>query len=136
MGPTSTEIAESYMRWVAQADRSIKDFCSPEFRDNVSGMGVDVFDLVGGWFEASFSDRRIEHHATMNDDDRVLVWFTMYGTHIGNAFPRMLGLEVVGADVVWPQVHVLRLQQRKLVEHWAVRDDLTLLESTQHRQLD
>jgi hypothetical protein len=74
-------------------------------------MGVSVFDVVGGWFEESFSDRRVEHHATMTDDDRVLVWFTMHGVHIGNAFPRMVNLDVSGEDVVWPQVHILRVER-------------------------
>lgn len=136
MTPTPAEIADAYMRWVAEGDQSITDLCSPEFHDNVSGMGVSVFDVVGGWFEASFSDRRVEHHATMTDDERVLVWFTMHGVHIGNAFPRMVNLDVAGEDVVWPQVHILRVERGKLVEHWAVRDDLVMLESTQRRQRD
>ncbi len=119
------------MRWVVDGDPAIKDFCSTGFHDNVSGLGVNVFDVVGGWFDSSFSDRRVEHHATMTADDRVLVWFTMYGVHIGNGFPRLVDLDVVGADVLWPQVHILRVDDGKVVEHWAVRDDLTMLESTQ-----
>lgn len=133
MDPDPAAIADAYMRWIAEDDPSIKEHCSPDFHDNVSGMGVNVFDVVGGWFAASFSDRRVEHHATMTDDDRVLVWFTLYGVHIGNAFPRMVDLEIKGADIVWPQVHMLRLEEGKAVEHWAVRDDLVMLESTQRR---
>ena len=56
----------------------------------------------------------------MTDSDRVLVWYTQYGTHIGNGRPRMAGLPVTGAEVGWTQVHVLRVKDDKAVEHWAV----------------
>ena len=133
MDPTRTDIADAYMRWVAEGDQWVKNLCSAEFHDNVSGMGISVFDVVGGWFEASFADRRVEHHGTMTDEDRIMIWFTMRGVHIGNAFPRMVDLDIAGADVIWPQVHIFRTEQGKLVEHWAVRDDLIMLESTQRR---
>ena len=131
MDRTRTEIADAYLRWVTERDLAIKGLCSPDFHDNVSGMGVEVFDVVGAWFEQSFSNRRVEHHASLADGDRLVVWFTMHGVHVGNGFPRMVDLAVSGADVVWPQVHILRVQDGKVHEHWAVRDDLVMLESTQ-----
>ncbi|WP_182376005.1 hypothetical protein [Nocardioides sp. WS12] len=125
MDAAHAEIADAYMRWVADGDLSIKDHCAPEFHDNVSGQDVNVFDIVGGWFAASFSDRTIEHHATMADRDRIIVWFTFRGVHIGNGFPRMVDLEVQGAQVVWPQVHILRVENCDLARdrkdpnpHW------------------
>jgi len=136
MAATPEEIADAYLRWVADGDLAIKDLCSPDFHDNVSGLGVNVFDIVGGWFESSFADRRVEHHGTMSDDQRVLVWFTMRGVHIGNGFPRMTDLAVTGAAVVWPQVHILRMDGGRILEHWAVRDDLVMLESTQAPRSD
>jgi predicted ester cyclase len=42
----------------------------------------------------------------------------------------MVNLDITGEDVVWPQVHILRVERGKCVEHWAVRDDLVMLEST------
>jgi len=130
MNASPAEIADAYMRWVGDGDLAIKDLCSPEFHDNVSGLGTDVFDVVGRWFEESFSDRRVDHHLTMADGDRVVVWFTMNGVHVGNAFPRMVDLTVLGETVGWPQVHILRVEKGQVLEHWAVRDDLVMLEST------
>ena len=34
-----------------------------------------------------------------------------------------------GNAITWPQVHVFRLEQGLVVEHWAVRDDVALLDS-------
>jgi predicted ester cyclase len=136
MDAALAEIADAYMRWVADGDPSIKHLCSPEFRDNVSGMGVNVFDIVSGWFAASFSDRSIEHHTTMTDGERLIIWFTFHGVHVGNGFPRMVDLKVDGAAVAWPQVHILRVENGKVHEHWAVRDDLAMLDSTRRPKPD
>src|SRR3954452_16731660 len=87
-----------------------------------------IFDVVGRWLDESFADRRIDHHATMVDGDRVMVWYTQYGRHIGNGFPRMRGHAVTGAQVSWPQLHVFRVQDGKVVEHWAIRDDYAMIE--------
>jgi hypothetical protein len=73
MDSALAEIADAYPRRVAVGDPSIKGLCSPEFRDHVSGLGVDVFDVVGGWFADSFSGRSIEHHAAMTDGERLII---------------------------------------------------------------
>jgi predicted ester cyclase len=70
----------------------------------------------------------------MTDGDRVLVWYTQYGTHIGNGYPRMAGLPVTGAEVGWTEVHVLRAKDGKAVEHWAVRYDFAMLEQIKSHQ--
>ena len=131
----AAEIAEAYMRWGVDGDTAIKDLCAPDRHDNLSGQtGLHIFDVVSGWLDSSFSGRRVEHHATMTDGDRVLVWYNQYGTHIGNGFPRMAGLPVTGAGVGWTQVHVLRVKDGKAVEHWAVRDDFAMLEQIKSHQ--
>jgi hypothetical protein len=123
------EIAAAYMRWVADGDPRIKGLCSPDFLDHVSGRaGHEIFDVVDEWFDVSFADRRVEHHATAIDGDRVLVWFTMHARHVGNGLPRLADLPINDAVVAWPQLHVLRVRGDMAVEHWAVRDDFGLVE--------
>jgi len=66
-------IADGYERWGATGDLSLKALFSPDFYDNVSGQrGLAIFDVVGRWLDESFADRRIDHHATMFDGDRVM----------------------------------------------------------------
>ena len=48
--------------------------------------------------------------------------------HIGNGFLRPKGLPVKGSLVTWPQVHIFP-RDGLVVEHWAVRDDATMLDS-------
>lgn len=122
-------VAEEYEQWNVTGDRSLLTLFSPDFVDHVSGhRGLKIFDVVAAWLDESFADRRVEHHATMFNGDRVMVWYTAHGRHVGNGFPRMAGLRVTGTDVAWPQVHAFRVD-RLVVEHWAVRDDYGMLES-------
>jgi lactoylglutathione lyase len=122
-------IADGYERWAVSGDRTVMDMFSPDFYDNVSGRsGLGIFEVVESWLDASFEDRRVEHHATMFEGDRVMVWYTAYGRHIGNAFPRMADCQISGADIAWPQLHVFRVEGGLVVEHWAVRDDYGVVE--------
>jgi predicted ester cyclase len=58
-----------------------------------------------------------------------VVWFTAHGRHVGNGFPRLRGLPIKGNPVAWPQVHIFRLDEGTVVEHWAVRDDAAMLDA-------
>ena len=57
------------------------------------------------------------------------MWCTARGRHIGNGFPRLKGLPVAGNRAAWPQVHIFRLADGLVVEHWAVRDDAAMLDA-------
>lgn len=130
MTATSGEaLALGYAAYLECGDDSVFDLFSPDFFDNVSGQrGLDIFRTVGRWLDESLADRSAEVHAVMSDVDRVMVWLTLHGRHVGNGFPRLRGLAVSGRNVDWPQVHVFRLSDGRVVEHWAVRDDARLVD--------
>jgi predicted ester cyclase len=50
-------------------------------------------------------------------------------THVGNGFPRLRDTPVSGKRVPWTQVHIFRVADGQLAEHWAVRDDYALVEA-------
>lgn len=127
---TARELAEAYLAYSAAGDMGLLARFSPDFVDNVSGRrGLAIFDVVRGWLEESFADRSAELHLVTHTDDTVMMWFTAHGRHVGNGFPRLRGLPVTGRTITWPQVHVFRLVDGLVVEHWAVRDDAALLDS-------
>lgn len=87
------DVAPEYEQWSVSGDRSVLTHFSPDFVDHVSGQrGLTIFDVVAAWLDESFADRRVEHHAAMFDGDRVMVWYTAHGRHVGNGFPRMADL--------------------------------------------
>jgi predicted ester cyclase len=107
---------------------TLDDVFTEDFLDHVSGRtGRGIWGVVTAWSRESFADQRLELHAIMTSGDLVSVWFTMSGRHIGNGFPFLSGRPVTGRTVNWQHVHLFRCADGRFAEHWAVRDDLSLL---------
>lgn len=127
---TAHALADGYAAYLARGDMSVLEMFSPEFYDNVSGQrGLRIFTTVDDWFKGSFAERTVQLHLVTHNDDTVMTWYTIRGQHIGNGFPRLKGLPIKGNRITWPQVHIFRLKDDLVVEHWAVRDDAAMLDS-------
>ena len=123
-------LAESYIAFFTAGDLSFRSRFSPDFYDHVNGQrGLETLDVVRGWIEETFGDRRAELHLVTHTDDTVMLWYTARARHIGSSHPSLRGVPVKGNEIAWPQVHVFRLDGDLVVEHWAVRDDLAMLNS-------
>jgi predicted ester cyclase len=75
---------------------------------------------------AAFSDRRWEVHQAVREGDTVVLHCTFSGRFTGT----FLGMPPTGQPFAYAQVHILRFQDGKAIEHWAVRDDLTFMRQT------
>ncbi|MEA2292332.1 MAG: hypothetical protein QOF17_1366 [Solirubrobacteraceae bacterium] len=123
-------LANAFVSFIASGDLSVLEMVSPDFYDNVNDKrGLAIFKVVGDWFEESFSERRVDLHLVTYTDDKVVIWYTAHGRHVGAGFPRLKGLPIKGNEVTWPQVHIFRLAGGLVVEHWAVRDDAAMLDA-------
>jgi predicted ester cyclase len=129
-GEAAHALAKGYAAYLASGDDAVMEVFSSDFFDNVSGRsGLDIFKVVRVWMDQSFDQRSAELHLVTHTEDTVVIWYTVRGRHIGNGFPRLVGRPVKGNAITWPQVHIFRLDDGLVVEHWAVRDDATLLDS-------
>lgn len=125
----NTALALRYVDWFRTGDESIlEEAFSPDHLDHVSGQtGVEIMRIVRGWIEESFTDPEYEVHAITTDGDIVMLWFSSRARHVGNAFPQFTGKEPTGRVIVAEAVHIFRVADGRLAEHWAVRDDLGVL---------
>jgi predicted ester cyclase len=74
-------------------------------------------------FRRVFPDLAIETVHLLAAQDKVMGYFRVSGTHQGE----MMGIAPTGAKVSYEEAIVLRLQDGRIVEHWAVADALTLM---------
>lgn len=126
---TPQRLAEHYVAWAATGDRTMLPWFAPDFQDHASGRtGPEIWDIVAGWAAESFADISVDLNAVMSDGDRIMLWITIRGRHVGSAFPRLRGLPARGNPITWNQVHVFRVLAGMIIEHWAVRDDAALLD--------
>jgi hypothetical protein len=131
MSLRADHVADSYVRFTESGDPTLLELMSDDVLDNVSGRrGPAIWRTVHDWLESSFADRAIELHGTgTTADGRILVWVTVTATHVGSAFTWLGDRPASGRRVAWKQVHIFRTEADQIVEHWAVRDDLRVLEA-------
>lgn len=80
-----------------------------------------------------FSDLRWEVHEAIAQDDLVVGHTTMFGRNTGPLTKYspdgnlVMDVPATGKQVATAQTHWYRLLDGLIVEHWATRDDLSLL---------
>ena len=76
------------------------------------------------WILTVFPDHHFQVEDAASDGQTVAIRGTMTGTHEGE----LLGVAPTGRRVGAQQSHWFRVEDGKLVEHWAVRDDLVMMQ--------
>jgi predicted ester cyclase len=71
----------------------------------------------------AFTEQQWTMHRVLADGDIVALHCTHSGRHTGEFF----GLPATGRRFAYKQMHMIRVVNCKGVEHWAVRDDATLM---------
>ena len=71
----------------------------------------------------AFSDQRWTIHRVIAEGDTAVVYCTHSGRHTGDYF----GIKPRGYRFAYKQMHMVRVLDGQGVEHWAVRDDATLM---------
>ncbi|WP_232667429.1 ester cyclase [Pseudonocardia sp. TRM90224] len=132
-GATTAASIPRYAEYLRTGDDTILSTAfTADHLDHVSGQrGVEIMRLVRKWLDESFADVTHEVHAVTTGSDIVSLWFSSTARHVGSAFPPLGGRAATGRIVVAEAVHMFRVVDGRLAEHWAVRDDLGVL-----RQLD
>jgi predicted ester cyclase len=83
-------------------------------------FGPEAFRSTVEWVRASQPDLEVTLEATFVDGDEVVAWIRSRGTATGSGGP----IPPTGAQIDFAQAHRFRIADGRIVEHWAVRDDL------------
>ena len=66
-------------------------------------------------------------HRVVAQGELVVVHLTMHGRHVASTMPLLAQVPPTGAAVGWDFIHIWRVADGSIVEHWACRDDVGLL---------
>ncbi len=77
-----------------------------------------------GLYLAAFPDAKATVEELLADGDKVVARVSIRGTHQG-AFR---GIAPTGKPIALLGINIFRIANGKIVEHWAVRDDLSFLQ--------
>jgi steroid delta-isomerase-like uncharacterized protein len=113
---------------ISQGDESVAEvIIHPDFVDhtNPPGMqhGLEGHKAIVRLFRTVFPDLQWEINDLIAEGDKVVARTTMRGTHRGDFF----GIPPTGRKVEMPGVHIMRVADGRIIEHWGSNDDLSLM---------
>ena len=112
--------------FVRQEDRAIDELVAEDFTPHTFGpMPRGREGLREGMRRAGagVSDARFEIHDMIAEGDRVAVRMTTSARHTGT----FMGLEGTGNRYSIDEIHILRIHDGRLVEHWHAFDTMGLM---------
>jgi predicted ester cyclase len=127
---TPKEVVEELFRRGGAGDESVvEELIAEDMVNHAAGpQGREGWKLIVAIIAADLgSATDIEHHHLLEDGEMVAHHMTMRGTHLGSTMPLLTGVEPTGVEVEWTYMHLWRVVDGRIVEHWACRDDLGLL---------
>jgi predicted ester cyclase len=75
------------------------------------------------WLGQVFADQRWDVHQVIREGDTVVVHCTHHGRHVGD----LMRIAPTNREVAYDYIHILRFRDGKAIEHWGVRDHMTLM---------
>jgi predicted ester cyclase len=113
---------------ISRGDEAVaEEIIHPDFVDHTNPPdmrhGLAGHKAIVRLFRATFPDLEWHIDDLIAEGDKVVARTTMRGTQLGPFF----GLPPTGKRVEMNGVHVLRIADGKLIEHWGSNDDLGLM---------
>jgi lactoylglutathione lyase len=124
-------IEELFRRGLAGDESVIDELIAEDMVNHAAGptrQGREGWKQIIATIRTDFGrDFFVENHHLISEDDLVAHHMTMRGRHQASTMPLLAGVEATGTDVTWTYVHIWRVVDGRVVEHWACRDDVGLL---------
>jgi predicted ester cyclase len=83
-------------------------------------QGPEGLKETVSWLRGLWGPMRAEIEDEICEGDKVVARVTMHGRHLGE----FLGKAPTGKEYSVEHIHIWRLEEGKVIEHWSVRDDL------------
>lgn len=99
---------------------------APDFKHNFRmpvAPGLNGFKDIGRMMNAAFPDVVVQEEALLVAGDYVIERSSAHATHLG----QFMGIPATGRRVTWSEIHLYRLRQSHIVEHWVELSTLELL---------
>jgi predicted ester cyclase len=121
-------VAELLRRQQAGLDAVVDDLVAEDMVNHAAGpQGREGLQRILRTIEDDLGPVTVEQHHLIAGD-LVAQHLTLHGTHRGSTMPLLAGTAVSGRPAAWRFIHIWRVADGVIVEHWACRDDMDLLE--------
>ena len=102
----------------------VDEIFHPDFINHEAGprtpAGPEGLKMTVAWLRAAFNDVHYDIEDLIAEGDRVVARVTSSGHHTG----QFIGVPATGRRFEVEQIHIYRISDGKIIEHWSSRDDL------------
>ena len=122
-------VGEMFRRGQAGDDTALDDLVAVDLVNHAAGLqGREGLRRILRTIDADLGPVAVEQHHLIGEGDLVAQHLTLHGTHRASTMPLLASATVAGRPVAWTFIHIWRVADGLIVEHWACRDDMGLLE--------
>lgn len=126
--PTSQAVVEEYFARLHRREEAAFDLVAEDFIQHAAApqgrAGIRQIAMV---LAHDLGNPDIRIHQVVASGDLVSVHLDLVGTHTASSSPLLSGVPATGKPIVWTFMHLFRVSDGLIAEHWACRDDLGLL---------
>ena len=122
-------VEQMFRRQQAGDDSFLDEFIAVDMVNHAAGpQGRAGLAAILRVIDHDLGPVTLEQHHLIGDGDVVAQHLALHGTHRGSTMPLLADVPPSGRPVVWTFIHLWRVAGGLIVEHWACRDDMGLLE--------
>ena len=101
-----------------------EDLIHPQFINHEAPpdnpQGPDGLKETVSWLRGIWGPMRAEIEDEICEEDKVVARVTIHGHHVGE----FVGKPPTGEEFAVEQIHIWRIEDGRVIEHWSARDDL------------
>jgi predicted ester cyclase len=122
-------VEEMFRRQQAGDSAVIDDLVAADMVNHAAGpQGREGLRLILRTIDDDLGPVTAEQHHLIGEGDLVAQHLTVHGTHRASTMPLLAEAPVSGRPAAWEFIHIWRVVDGVIVEHWACRDDMGLVE--------
>lgn len=122
-------VSEMFDRQCGGDDTVLDDLIAADMVNHAAGpQGRQGLKDILATIDADLGPVTLEQHHLIGDGDLVAQHVTLHGTHRASSMPLLADLPATGKPGTWRFIHIWRVADGMIVEHWACRDDMGLRE--------
>ena len=129
-GRSAKDVVEELFRRRAAGDEGVLDeLVSVDMVNHAAGpQGREGMRRILRIIDEDLGPVTVEQHHLFGEGDLVAQHLTLHGTHRASTMPLLAGAPASGRPAAWTFIHIWRVADGVIVEHWACRDDMGLLQ--------
>jgi lactoylglutathione lyase len=122
-------VEERFRRQQAGDESALDELVAADMVNHAAGpQGRDGLKRILRTIDDDLGPVTVEQHHVVGEGDLVVQHLTLHGTHRASTMPLLAKTPASGRRVAWTFIHIWRVVDGVIVEHWACRDDMGLLD--------